>query len=135
MDYVPFLHTMLQYCEWFLKKLVSLPSASDMLLLSSYKRFTTPIKPSSSRNTRPVSMSSACVPTSIKLRLVRTPIVPQCHETTARAARLERGDQVMLGWIGFVVLRGELGFQRDAVSIAATLLQTKGQRGFVHDVT
>ena len=36
-----------------------------------------------------------------------------------------------LRWIGFVVPRGELVSQRDAVSVAATLPRLKGQRGFV----
>ena len=55
----------------------------------------------------------------------------ECHETTARAARLEQGVPATLKWIGFSVLRGERGSQLDAVSTVATPLQEKGQRGVV----
>ena len=56
-----------------------------------------------------------------------------CHETTARAARLEQGVLVTLRWIGFSELRGERGSQLGAVSTVATLPQVKGPRGSVHD--
>ena len=56
----------------------------------------------------------------------------QCHETTARAARLEQGVPVALMWIGLVGLRGEQGSQHDAVSTVATLPRAKGQRDYAH---
>ena len=37
-------------------------------------------------------------------------LAKKCHETTARAARLEQGFLVTLKWIGFSELRGERGF-------------------------
>ena len=56
-----------------------------------------------------------------------------CHETTARAARLEQGFPVTL-------IRPDsnvqvfLGFRRDILEDFATLPRMKGQRGSVHDV-
>ena len=55
----------------------------------------------------------------------------RCHETTARAARLERGVSVTLRQIGFSGLLDVPGSQHDVASAAATPLRTKGQRGFV----
>ena len=55
----------------------------------------------------------------------------KCHETTARAARLEQGflvtlvrpvSNVQVSW----------GFLHNILSGFATLPQLKGQRGFVH---
>ena len=54
-----------------------------------------------------------------------------CHETTTRAARLEREILVTLRWIGFSELQDAWGFRHDVVATAATLLREKGQRGFV----
>ena len=54
-----------------------------------------------------------------------------CHETTTRAARLERRIQVTLRWIGFVVLRGEPVSQRDVALVVATLPRMKGLKGCV----
>ena len=55
-----------------------------------------------------------------------------CHETTARAARLERGVPVTLGWIEFSLpLDGPVS-QCDAVSTVATLPLVKGLKGFIH---
>ena len=48
-----------------------------------------------------------------------------------RAARLEWGVQVTLKRIGFSELRGELVSRRDAVSVAATLPQMRGQKGVI----
>ena len=53
-----------------------------------------------------------------------------CHETTARAARLEWGGSVTLIWLvsNALVYQGcRLGTPEDS----ATLLQKKGQKGFV----
>ena len=52
-----------------------------------------------------------------------------CHETTTRAARLERGIPVALRWIGFFGLRGEPVSRRGVGATVATLLQEKGPRG------
>ena len=54
-----------------------------------------------------------------------------CHETTARAARLEQGFPVTLMSIEFVELQDGLGSQLDVVLVVATLPQVKGQRGCV----
>ena len=67
-----------------------------------------------------------------------TPYIPQnlqpgleCHETTARAARLERGLLVTLKWIGFVELQDAQGFRPGVVLAVATLPRVKGLRDFV----
>ena len=54
-----------------------------------------------------------------------------CHETMARAARLEQGVPVMLRWIGFFGLQDAQGSRHGVVSVVATLLREKGQRDSV----
>ena len=49
---------------------------------------------------------------------------------TARAVRLERGFLVTLRMLGFSGLRDEMVSQRGVASTVATLLRTKGLRGF-----
>ena len=51
-----------------------------------------------------------------------------CHETTARAARLEQGVLVALKRIWFSELRGTPVFRHGVVSAVATPLQEKGQK-------
>ena len=53
-----------------------------------------------------------------------------CHETTARAARLERRVLVALMWLEFSGLRGERGCQHGVAEAAATLPLEKEPRGF-----
>ena len=48
---------------------------------------------------------------------------------TARAARLEQGVPVTLRWIGFFGLLSGPVSQHGVASVAATLPQSKGQRG------
>ena len=56
-----------------------------------------------------------------------------CHETTTRAARLERVVLVTLRRFGFVGLRGARVSRRGVVSTVATLPRVKGPMGFVRD--
>ena len=55
-----------------------------------------------------------------------------CHETTARAARLERRIRVTLVRLASNV-RVSQGFPRDSLEGFATLLQKKGQMGSALD--
>ena len=55
---------------------------------------------------------------------------PTCHETTARAARLEQGILVALKWIRFAELRAERVSLLDVVGVAATLPRVKGPKDY-----
>ena len=57
-----------------------------------------------------------------------------CHETTARAARLERKVLMTLERFGFFRLRYVLGSRHDVALVVATLPLKKGLTGFGHDV-
>ena len=54
-----------------------------------------------------------------------------CHETTARAARLEQGFPVTLRMIWFSGLLDARGSRRGVAATVATLPRVKGQRGCV----
>ena len=54
----------------------------------------------------------------------------QCHETTARAARLEQGVLVTLVQLASNA-RVFLGYRRGTLEGSATPLQMKGRMGFV----
>ena len=57
--------------------------------------------------------------------------LPACHETTARAVRLEQGCSVTLVRLASNV-RVFRGYRRGTLEGSATPLQGKGRKGFVH---
>lgn len=75
---VPHLEAIFLYAGWFLKNSISDFNASSiglLLVISCWLRFTTPMNPNFNGKTRPVRISSALVPASIRSNLVSTPIV------------------------------------------------------------
>lgn len=89
---MPHLWAMLRYAGCVLKNSASSSRAESIalpLMMSCWERLTTPMKPSLSGYTRPLRMSSAFVPASIKSNLVKTPIVRRPAGSIFRARRRE----------------------------------------------